>query len=186
LIQALTAYIAPSNPTAQEPVHATVPVQLPAPNPHATQADSAARRSRLPFISGAGLVVLALAVALFFTLRKSAPSLVGTWKDADPRNGNSLIQLVISASGGDLSMHAFGSCQPTPCDWGAQTAGVNGSTATATYTLTNLPGSPDEIRVAAVTVRPAGSNLSVTVHNTIKGHGAPREVEINRTFVPVS
>jgi hypothetical protein len=186
LIQALTAYIAPSNPTAQEPVHATVPVQLPAPNPHAAQAETAAKRSRLPLVSGAGLVVLALAVGLFFTLHKSTPSLVGTWKDADPRNGNSLIQLVITGSGSDLSMHAFGSCQPTPCDWGAQAAGVNGATATATYTLTNLPGSPNEIRVAAVTVRPAGSNLNVTVHNTFKGHGVPREAEISRTFVPAS
>jgi hypothetical protein len=186
LVQALTAYIAPSNPTAKEPVHATVPVQLPAPNPHAVQAETAARRSRLPLISGAGLVALALAVGLFFTLHKSTPSLVGTWKDADPRNGNSLVRLVITGSGSELSIRAFGSCQPTPCDWGTQTAGVNGTTATATYTLTNLASAPNEIRVAAVTVRPAGSNLSVTVHNTLKGHGTPREAEISRTFVPAS
>jgi hypothetical protein len=186
LIEALTGYVAPSNATAQEPVHAAVSVQLPAPSPSAEQRKTAVKRSRLPLILGASLVMLAIAVGLYFAFHKSTPPLVGKWKDADPRTGNSLIRLVITGSGGSLSMHAYGSCQPTPCDWGAQTAGFNGATATATYTLTNQPGSPNQIRVAAVTVRPAGSNLNVTVQNTLKGQGAAREVEINRIFVPGS
>ena len=46
-----------------------------------------------------------------------APSpnpLVGTWVAP----GNGIIKLVLDDSGGTLVVHAFGSCSPTPCDWG--------------------------------------------------------------------
>jgi hypothetical protein len=184
LIEALTAYVTPSNATAPEPVHATIAVQLPAPTSPAAPLETAVKRSRLPLILAASVVALALVVGLYYAFHNN-PSLVGSWKDAAPRTGNSLSRLVIAGSGSGLSIHAYGSCQPTPCDWGEQTAGVNGTAATATYTVTN-PDAPSEIRIAAVTVSPAGGNLNVTVLNTLKGHGAPREVQINRIFVPGS
>jgi hypothetical protein len=117
----------------------------------------------------------------------AAPSIVGTWKDADHKGGdNTLNQLVISGSGNSLTMHAYGGCQPTPCDWGTQPAVVNGTAATATFTLADQSGSADSSRVAAVEVSPSGSNLDVMVHNTFTEQGSSRSNHTHRTFVPGS
>jgi hypothetical protein len=43
--------------------------------------------------------------------------LVGTWLNCDKAT-RGLIKLVISASGSTISVHGFGACVPTPCDWG--------------------------------------------------------------------
>ena len=51
LIGALNSYVAPSKATVQDPVHATVPVQLPAPHQPATTAQPVAKRSSLPLIA---------------------------------------------------------------------------------------------------------------------------------------
>jgi len=50
-------------------------------------------------------------------LALSALPLVGTWINCDHRT-RGLIRLMISASGPEITVHAFGACQPTPCDWG--------------------------------------------------------------------
>jgi hypothetical protein len=47
----------------------------------------------------------------------SAAPLLGTWVNCKQDTG-SLVRLVISAQGKEISMHAFGACSPTPCDWG--------------------------------------------------------------------
>jgi hypothetical protein len=43
--------------------------------------------------------------------------LLGTWMNIDKATGG-LIRLVFNATGRALSVHAFGACHPTPCDWG--------------------------------------------------------------------
>ena len=53
-------------------------------------------------------------------LLKVAPAampLLGTWNNIDPTTGG-LVKLVLGWVGGALNVHAFGACQPTPCDWG--------------------------------------------------------------------
>lgn len=47
-----------------------------------------------------------------------APSpLLGTWTNCDQAT-RGLVRVVIAASGSGISVHAFGACSPTPCDWG--------------------------------------------------------------------
>jgi hypothetical protein len=204
LIEALNSYVAPSNTTVQEPVHATVPVQLPPPHQPATTAPPAVKKSSLAWIAGiGGLVVIAAAIAIYLVMKQAPapqaqapqaqalrapapPSIVGTWKNAGSgrRAEDTISSLVISGSGSSLSMHAFGSCQPAPCDWGTQPAVVDGQAATATFNLTDQAGAADTNRVASVRVSPDGGNLDVLVHNTFTEQGSSRTNQAHRTFVP--
>ena len=170
LIEALNSYVAPSKATVQEPVHATVPVQLPPPHQPATTAAPAVKKSSVPLIAGIGaLVVIVAAIAIYLVMRHAPapqaeapqarypgpstagpapPSIVGTWKNAGSgrRAEDTISSLVISGSGSSLSIHAFGSCQPAPCDWGTQPAVVDGQAATATFNLADQAGSADTSR----------------------------------------
>jgi hypothetical protein len=62
-------------------------------------------------------------------------ALVGTWNACDAAT-RSLVRVVIAASGSAITVHAFGACTPTPCDWGsvpglAYAANVSSSAAIA-------------------------------------------------------
>ena len=48
--------------------------------------------------------------------------LVGTWVNCD-HESRGLVRLMIEPKGKEITIHAFGACQPTPCDWGV----VNGT-----------------------------------------------------------
>ena len=189
LIEALNSYVAPSKTNAPEPVHATVPVQLPPPHQPATAAQASVKKSNLPWIAGIGALVVVVAAAVIdLSMHHAAPSpsIVGTWKNAGGggRAEDTIRSLVISGSGSSLSMHAFGSCQPAPCDWGTQPAVVDGQAATATFHLIDQAGSADTNRVASVRVTPVGGNLDVLVQNTFTEQGSSRTNQAHRTFVP--
>ncbi len=51
----------------------------------------------------------------------SPVALVGTWKNINSATRD-IVKVVIAAAGSGISVHAFGACVPSPCDWGA----VNG------------------------------------------------------------
>jgi len=48
-------------------------------------------------------------------------ALIGTWLNANPAT-RGIVKIVVGWAGGHLTIHAFGACSPTPCDWGS----VNG------------------------------------------------------------
>jgi len=61
--------------------------------------------------------------------------LVGTWLNAD-KSTPSLVKIILSQSGGDLFIEAFGACVPSPCPWGkvkatAFSSGVSSNGATS-------------------------------------------------------
>jgi hypothetical protein len=164
-----------------------------------------ARKSKLPLILGGALVVvLAIAAVLYFVGSHAhnavvqapaavspAPaaasggsvSLIGAWKDPDPRGKkgqDSLGSLAITGSGSNLSMHAFGSCQPPPCDWGLQPASFDGVNATATF---NTPADPGTTRAATITIHLRGSNLDVKIDNTFKSASGSWQNSAHRLFI---
>ena len=57
--------------------------------------------------------------------------LVGTWVNCDHQT-RGLVRLMIAQSGAGITVHAFGACSPTPCDWGT----VNGMAYSANVTST--------------------------------------------------
>jgi hypothetical protein len=68
-----------------------------------------------------------------------APAFVGTWNNI--ASTGHFVKLSFDVVGGQLRVHAYGACSPTPCDWGIQNAVVyganvsdaNGNTFTAQY-----------------------------------------------------
>jgi hypothetical protein len=194
LTKALGQYVASSASTDTEPVHATVSVQLPpprSPDPHR----SAAKSSKMPLIVGIAVaLVLVIAGVGYFDVHKSggtaanpaappvtpvttpatppatADSLAGTWTNSETVELNGLTKLDIAVTGSQLSIHAFGKCDPTPCDWGSQSPAFDGQKATATWNFTQQKKSgKDENRVAILTLTPANGSLQVAVSSTVAG-----------------
>lgn len=42
--------------------------------------------------------------------------LVGTWLNADHAT-RGIVKVMLTVKGGDLFVHPYGACHPTPCDW---------------------------------------------------------------------
>ena len=70
LTKALAQYVSPSSATNTEPVHATVPVQLPSPNPPVEQ-PLPPKGSKTKLMAGAGAAVVVVAAILFFLIHGS-------------------------------------------------------------------------------------------------------------------
>jgi hypothetical protein len=170
LTQALARYVAPSASVDTQPVHATVSVQLPPPTAPA-RAPRSSRPSSVPLTLGViAAIVLALGIVGFFMFRPRNP-LIGTWANLTPVAQNGLDKLEITSSGGNgLSIHAWGKCGQVDCEWGTQTATYDGQQAQASWQFgASGPGTTPE-RSAAVTIKPANGQLSVTVTNTYTDH----------------
>jgi hypothetical protein len=65
----------------------------------------------------------------------SSTPLIGTWKNTNHAT-NDIVEIIIAASGANISVQTFGACTPTPCDWGsapgiAYSANVGSSQAVA-------------------------------------------------------
>lgn len=58
----------------------------------------------------------------------------GTWVNDNPNTGG-LTRLLITQNGNSVSVHAFGKCSPTDCDWGSQ--GGTGSTNNSAVVIWN-------------------------------------------------
>ncbi len=48
----------------------------------------------------------------------SPAALVGIWLNTDKATRD-IVKIVIAQAGSGITVHAFGACSPTPCDWGA-------------------------------------------------------------------
>jgi len=171
LIKALGQYVHATKETEADTVHATVPVQLPA--PHAAQEAAPVRtKSKTPLI--VGLAVLGVAViglVVFFALRPSTSTLDGRWTNPAAAERDALAQLEVSGSGSQLAIHAWGLCKPANCDWGTQPAPFDGQKAKATWSMLNDADGQEKGRVATVTISAGGAGkLEVVVANTYPQH----------------
>jgi hypothetical protein len=180
LTEALRRYVAPTAPADTEPVHATVAVQLPPPTAPAGKRRSS-RPSGFPLVLGVGAaVVLALGVVVYLLFHHPAPvpgpapgpgpadpaaALVGTWTKPEALHQIALEKLEISSpGGGQVSIHAWARCGQQECDWGSQTAALDGQQARATWQVPVESGAGT--RTAAITVKPDPEGLSVVIDNT--------------------
>ena len=194
---ALERYVAPTAPSDTHPVHATVAVQLPPPSQPAGRAN-ASRPSSVPLVLGiVAAAVLALGIVGYFVFRGAAnpPSaaqpaaaaipgrqtdtspaaaanpLLGTWTNPEAQQQNGLEKMEITASGPQgISIHAWGKCGNLECDWGTQPAAFDGQQAQASWQFGTTPSGQAAKRTAKVTIKPAASNLNVTVANTYAQH----------------
>lgn len=67
-----------------------------------------------------------------FTPAVATPGpLVGTWVNVDHQT-RGMVRLMIAANGNAITLHGFGACSPTPCDWGTAPGIVYATNVTAT------------------------------------------------------
>jgi hypothetical protein len=193
LTQALERYVSPGAPADTQPVHATVAVQLPPPTAPAGKAPSS-RPTSVPLVMGvvAG-VVIALGIVALILFRphpvspvppnlaqtpapapvNSVDALVGTWTNPQPRQNNALDKLEISSAGAQqVSIHAWGRCGDSECDWGSQTATFDGAQAQANWQVASRAGGP-VARTATIAIKPDTGGLKVTIANIFTDNRPP-------------
>ena len=79
-----------------------------------------------------------------------AAQYVGTWLNDDP-NTRDIPQLIISNVGQTLSIHGYGACTPTYCDWGTVSGQFNGEPFIITFVFDG--SRPDACCTGASTVQ---------------------------------
>ncbi|UCH80852.1 MAG: putative metal-binding motif-containing protein [Nitrospiraceae bacterium] len=57
---------------------------------------------------------------------------IGTWINNDPYTGGTS-RIIIGQSGSNMTVHGFGACTPTDCDWGTVTVPYTGNPFVAVY-----------------------------------------------------
>jgi hypothetical protein len=72
-------------------------------------------------------------------LAPSSKPLAGTWSNCDKQT-RGIVKIVITVDAKGLVVQAYGSCHPTPCDWGA----VSG------HAYSSSVSSPDAVAFTAV------------------------------------
>lgn len=155
------------------------------------------KKSHAPlFVAAAAVIVLLIAGILFLTfhrssganppiaaapLSQSAPAvpasdggpanaMAGTWTNPTGLGTNGVTRLQISAAGDQLTIHAWGKCEPVDCDWGEKSATLAGNRATAVWNFGEMARGRANGRVATVTIAPANNQLHVIVVNTYSDH----------------
>jgi hypothetical protein len=193
LIKALKQYVTTSAATESDPVHATVPVQLPP--PVSPEPAPGAQKSKLPLILGGCLAALILLGVIGFAVFHRSPvspppavvdagnnanaagnasnsagaaaALVGSWRNADPKAAADVImELRIDGVGGRYTAEALGNCPKGECSWGRHTVTFDGVEAVGTWSPRNTPAETASGRTVLLTLRPTGGKLDVRVQNT--------------------
>ncbi len=199
LIEALKAYVTPKSASGP-PVHATVPVQLPAPHPPSGTVTPATDVKKKPtgLIAGVAVAaVLVIAAIVYFATRSnpapapdpnhpdvavaSAAGFVGTWvRTGGLGDADALGKLIIASSGPSLTVHAFGRCQAASCDWGVQPGTMSGPNVVATFSAP--PNGSDTSRTAVITAHPVAGGLDVVIQNNFQNPAGPRVNHSHQLF----
>lgn len=186
LIDALKQYVTTSTATETQPVHATVPVQLPPPVSSDTRPSTPAPVSRMPLMIGAGVFALLLVAAIgYFAFRPrpkpasdnhpdlhgqvidQANVLTGVWRNTEVQNNaDALTALRIDGSGPGYNVEPIGQCPQRQCSWGSQTVILSGGQATGQWSPRNTPQDINQRRTVDLTLRPISGRLQVLVKNT--------------------
>lgn len=188
LIDALKQYVTISRANATQPVHATVPVQLPPPVSTEPASVQSAPKSRTPLIAGVVGSALLLAIVGYFVVNRqprpqpaaSSPVLRptpavgerpgvlgGVWRNTAARNSaDALVMLTINGYGPGYNVEPIGQCPQGQCSWGMRTVILQGGRATGEWTPRNTPQEINQKRTTDLTIEPSGGNLRVTVRNT--------------------
>jgi hypothetical protein len=209
LVKALNQYVTTSAATESEPVHATMPVQLPPPVSSAPPPDM--KSSKMPLILGSSVaVLLLLGVAGYFAMRKppvpqtnvvtpangsttptgaqpavSTAGLGGSWRNNRVKQGgDGVIELHVTGSNPRYRVEVLGSCPQGECSWGTQNVTFDGVQGVAMWSPRVTQPDIDMSRTALLTLRPAGDVLDVHVENTWHPQpGQARRNNLNFEFV---
>jgi TIR domain len=196
LINALKQYVTTSTSTETQPVHATVPVQLPP--PVSNEPALAAPVSRMPWIAGGVAAALLLAVIGYFIARPhpnpvpnppvpvvTQSNLAGVWRNPEVKTGSdALISLRINGPGPRYNVEPSGQCPQGECSWGSRTVTLESGQATGVWTPQNTPQEVSERRTVTLTLQPLDGKLNVQVRNTWwpDSNSKPRSTDLKFAF----
>ena len=190
LIDALKQYVTTSSATETQPVHATVPVQLPPPVSTDPVPAPSPPKPHTALIVGIVAAVLLLAVVGYFVMNRQprpqptssmsspvlrptpaggerAGVLTGTWRNTATRKAaDALVMLRINGYGPGYNVEPIGQCPQGQCSWGMRTVILQGGRATGEWTPRITTQEINQKRTVDLTIEPAAGNLRVTVHNT--------------------
>ncbi len=209
LIDALRQYVTTSAATETQPVHATVPVQLPPPvTPHASPPP---KKPNLPLIAGGGIAALLVLAGIGFALfHKSTPqpapaaansggtagtttptstatasALAGYWRNTGADREGSPVELHITGANPRYRVDVLASCPQGTCSWGTQTVNFDGVQGVAAWSPRATPDDEKKNRGALVTFRPDGDQLHIQIQNTFTVNGQTTHKTANLDFVRV-
>ena len=209
LINALKQYVTTSTATETQPVHATVPVQLPP--PVAPFEPPVKKKLNLPLLVGGGLAALLILAGIGFALfHKSTPQpapaaansggtagtttptstatasgLAGYWRNTGPDREGSPVEIHITGANPRYRVDVFASCPQGTCSWGTQTVNFDGLQGVAAWSPRATPDDEKKNRAALVTFRPDGDQLHIQIQNTFTVNGQTTHKIANLDFVRV-
>lgn len=117
----------------------------------------------------ASLVVLAAsATSAFAQQPTNLSAVVGTWVNVDPAT-RGIVKVVVTNVGGQLHIHTYGKCTPTPCDHGDIAANAF-SPSVSDAKATGFSGQYDfGFKTTEVTGLRAGALLALETRNKFAG-----------------
>ena len=105
----------------------------------------------------------------------NAPAgLLGDWANKDFQT-RSITRVQIRQDGGRVSVHVWGRCHPSECDWGDATATVNGHSLSVTWNVSFA------VRTQTLTLQ-ADGNLQVSVHTHFIDNSGRKDIETEDTL----
>jgi len=209
LTAALKSYVSEKTANSTETVHATVPVQLPAPQgDHSPGGGAKSKMPKLVGVAVAAVVVVGIIVAVVMhsgpepseettgttvaAAPKSTPALtsaalVGEWRSTDASRGDAdaLTRISVEEADGQIMVHAWGNCpDDQECDWGSRKATIteDEEAETESWDLRFTPKEEKEHRSAVLTLHPAAEGLQVSVRNSWQKHDSSRDSSVQLVF----
>jgi len=207
LTAALKVYVSQKTAHSTETVHATVPVQLPAPD---GDHSPAAAKSKKPLLAGIGVAAVVVVGIIAAVVMHSGPAqggettgitvaaapesteevtpaaLVGKWRSADASRGDAdaLTRISVEDADGRIMVHAWGNCpDDQECDWGTRKATITDEEAeTESWDLRFTPKEEKEQRSVVLSLHPEGNGLRVSVRNSWLKHDNARDSEVQLLF----
>ena len=114
------------------------------------------------------------------------PVLFGTWANTNPATNN-VVDIVVSPSGGGITVDGYGACSPTPCQWGnvpATVFGANVGSPTGNSFEANWNfGFSRTVLLATVTRVLFTQVLTVQEFTTFTDNSGRSNFEVTETFV---
>jgi hypothetical protein len=128
-----------------------------------------------------GVTALLLGLAAF-PMQANAQTIPPGWARTWNATGSDLVKVVIAGSGPAATIHVWGKCSPTPCDWGTVPLGLYAANVNAPVAVTGMATFKTSFAIKTVIVRPRGAFLQVETLVNFTDHSARSCYDVTQTL----